>query len=310
MTVYVDLILIQNIIMNYIIILTTGIICKIDIKQYKIICASIIGAIYAIVMYVMKLNIYNNQLVKIVLSVCMVYIAFHSKNFKSLLKQVIIFYLTSFCFGGATYYLLYCISPGLIKYINGTLVGTYPIKIAILGGIVGFFITVISFNVIKNRFEQKDLLYNVKIYYKEKNIGIKVILDTGNLLTEPITNTPVMIVEASKMKTFIPDNILKNMDEILNNNVFNEITEEMQSRFCIIPFSTVGKQNGIIVGFRPDYIKIYTDQGEEIRKKIVIGIYNNAISKNGLYSGLMGLNLLENDLRTGDLNEYNSNIKV
>ena len=150
----------------------------------------------------------------------------------------------------------------------------------------------------------------MKIYYKEKNIGIKVILDTGNLLTEPITNTPVMIVEASKMKTFIPDNILKNMDEILNNNVFNEITEEMQSRFCIIPFSTVGKQNGIIVGFRPDYIKIYTDQGEEIRKKIVIGIYNNAISKNGLYSGLMGLNLLENDLRTGDLNEYNSNIKV
>lgn len=310
MTVYVDLILIQNIIMNYIIILTTGIICKINIKQYRIICASIIGAIYAIVMYVMKLNIYNNQIMKIVLSACMVYIAFHSKNFKSLLKQVIIFYLTSFCFGGATYYLLYCISPGLIKYINGTLVGTYPIKIAILGGIVGFFITVISFNVIKNRFEQKDLLYNVKIYYKEKNIGIKVILDTGNLLTEPITNTPVMIVEASKMKTFIPDNILKNIDAILTNNEFNEITEEMRSRFCIIPFSTVGKQNGIIVGFRPDYIKIYTDQKEEVRKKIVIGIYNNEISKNGLYSGLMGLNLLENDLRMGGLNEYNSNIKV
>ncbi len=106
------------------------------------------------------------------------------------------------------------------------------------------------------------------------------------------------------------NDILENMDEILNNNTFSEITEEMQSRLCIIPFSSVGKQNGIIIGFRPDYIKIYTDQGEKIRKKIVIGIYNNEISKNGVYSGLMGLNLLENDLRTGDLNEYNSNIKI
>lgn len=310
MTVYVDLILIQNIIMNYIIILTTGIICKIDIKQYRMICASAIGAIYAVVMYVMKWNIYNNQIIKIILSVCMVYIAFHSKNFRSLLKQTIIFYLTSFCFGGATYYLLYCISPSLIKYINGTLVGTYPVKVAVLGGIVGFFITIISFKIIKNRFEQKDLLYNVKVYYKEKSITIKVILDTGNLLTEPITNMPVMIVEASKMKKFLPNDILENMDEILNNNTFSEITEEMQSRLCIIPFSSVGKQNGIIIGFRPDYIKIYTDQGEKIRKKIAIGIYNNEISKNGVYSGLMGLNLLENDLRTGDLNEYNSNIKI
>ena len=49
MTVYVDLILIQNIIMNYIIILTTGIICKIDIKQYRMICASANGAIYAVI---------------------------------------------------------------------------------------------------------------------------------------------------------------------------------------------------------------------------------------------------------------------
>ena len=92
MTVYVDLILIQNIIMNYIIILTTGIICKIDIKQYRMICASAIGAIYAVVMYVMKWNIYNNQIIKIILSVCMVYIAFHAKNFKNLIKKTIIYY--------------------------------------------------------------------------------------------------------------------------------------------------------------------------------------------------------------------------
>ena len=65
----------------------------------------------------------------------------------------------------------------------------------------------------------------------------------------------------------------------------------------------------MIIGFRPDYIKIHTENGEEIRKKVIVGIYNNKIARNGLYSGLIGLNLLNEDLRS-DRNEYNSITKV
>ena len=45
---------------------------------------------------------------------------------------------------------------------------------------------------------------------------------------------------------------------------------------------------------------------EKIRKKVIVGIYNNKIARNGLYSGLIGLNLLNEDLRIGDKYEYNS----
>ena len=60
----------------------------------------------------------------------------------------------------------------------------------------------------------------------------------------------------------------------------------------------------MIIGFRPDYIKIHTEDGERIRKKVIVGIYDNKITKNGLYSGLIGLNLLnqeskENNLKKG-----------
>jgi hypothetical protein len=53
-------------------------------------------------------------------------------------------------------------------------------KIAILGGILGFFIINISFKIIKNKLTKKDILYDVDIYYKEEKSSIKVILDTGN----------------------------------------------------------------------------------------------------------------------------------
>lgn len=292
MTLYIDLILLENIIMNYIIILATGMICKINIRYIRIFFGSLLGAIYAILVYIINLPIYTNPIIKILISISMIYISFGSNNIKVLLKQLLIFYLTSFCFGGTAYYLLQNINPNLVKSVNGILTGTYPIKIAILGGILGFFVINISFKIIKSKLTKKDMIYDVEIFYKEKSTKIKVILDTGNFLTEPITKTPVMIVESKKLKNIIPEEILNNSEDVIYNNSFENIDEDTKIRCSIIPFSSIGKNNGLIIGFRPDYIKIYTEEREEIRKKVIVGIYNNKLSKNELYSGLIGLNLL------------------
>ena len=308
MILYIDIILLENVVMNYIIILATGMICRVNIKQIRVFLASLLGAIYAIVIYILDLRIYTNQLTKLIISISMVYIAFNSGNIKTMIKQLFIFYLTSFCFGGVAYYLLYCVKPNLIKSMNGVLTGTYPIKITLLGGILGFFIINISFKTIKNKLNKKDMLYDVDIYYKEKKSSIKVILDTGNLLTDPITSTPVLIVEAQKLNNIISEDILKNIENILYGEC-NGIDEDIKTRCSIIPFSSIGKNNGMIIGFRPDYIKIHTEEEEEVRKRVIVGIYNNKIARNGLYSGLIGLNLLNEDLRS-DRNEYNSITKV
>ena len=276
MTLYIDLILLENIIMNYIIILATGMICRVDMKYIRIFLASLIGAVYAIFLYIVNLKIYNNQTTEILVSICMVYVAFNSINVKNMFKQLVIFYLTSFCFGGAAYYLLHNVSPNLIQSIDGVLVGAYPVKIAILGGILGFFIINISFKIIKSKFLKKDMIYEVEIFYKERSSNIKVILDTGNLLTDPITNVPVLIVEFEKLKSIIPEETLNN---IVYNNNFENLDDEIKTRCSIIPFSSIGKSNGIIIGFRPDYIKIYIDDKEEIRRKVIVGIYNNKIAK-------------------------------
>ena len=135
---------------------------------------------------------------------------------------------------------------------------------------------------------------------EEEKSSIKVILDTGNFLTDPITNIPVLIVELHKLTKIIPQNISK----IILRSELEDIDNEIKKRCSIIPFSSIGKNNGMIIGFRPDYIKIHTEDGEEIRKKVIVGIYENKITKNGVYSGLIGLNLLnqvskENNVKKG-----------
>lgn len=311
MTLYIDIILIENIIMNYIILFTTGIVCKDSTSHFRIIIASTIGAVYAVLMYIFKLSIYNNLISKTILSIGMVYVAFNSKNVKALLKQISVFYLTSFCFGGATYYLLNFINTKLTNNINGNFIGMYPIKMAILGGTVGFIIINLSFKIVKNRITKKDLIYDISIYCEQKKVKINALLDTGNMLNDPLTGMPVLIVEKQKIDDIIPNEIIDNLDKDLNYNVFEKIDENSRRRYSIIPFSSVGKKNGILIGFRPDYIEIRMDDDNLIKQKAIIGIYNGRLSKNGMYSGLIGLNLLNQSIGVGDKqNEYNSDIKI
>lgn len=111
MTLYIDIIFLENLFMNYIILYATGIIIKSPIKLIRTFLSSAIGSIYAVVTYMSILEIYSNIFLKIILSITMVYVAFNSKNVKSFFKQLIIFYLTSFTFGGVAFALLYFISP-------------------------------------------------------------------------------------------------------------------------------------------------------------------------------------------------------
>lgn len=111
MTIYLDIIFLENLFMNYIILFATGIIVKAPIKIIRTFISSTIGSIYAIVSYMSILEIYSSVFLKIVLSISMVYIAFGSRNVKLFFKQLIIFYLTSFTFGGVAFALLYFVSP-------------------------------------------------------------------------------------------------------------------------------------------------------------------------------------------------------
>ena len=126
MTIYLDVILLENVCMNYIILFATGLISKTKISQLRIVFSSLLGGIYAILSFAPILQIYTNIVFKIIISIIMIYIAFNSKNVKTLLKQLVLFYLVSFAFGGCAFALLYFIKPQNILMKKGILTGTYP----------------------------------------------------------------------------------------------------------------------------------------------------------------------------------------
>lgn len=294
MTIYIDLIILENICMNYIILFGTAYIMKIKIKYFKILISSIIGAIYSVLLYMQIIPIYSNVIMKFFLSIVMTYIAYNPKNIKLALKELILFYLISFVFGGCAFALLYFVKPENIFMRNGVYIGTYPLKIAFLGGIVGFIITYIAFRMIKNRTSKNNIIYKLKIINNGKSIEINALLDTGNMLKDPITKTPVIVVEKEQLKELLPEIVLNNIEKILGGDLTkeNDNINSYLSKFRVIPYNSIGKQNGILLAFKADKISIYINGEEKELKDVIIGIYNESF-KNSRYNALVGLEILE-----------------
>lgn len=294
MTIYLDIVFVENIIMNYIILFATGIICKEKIRQIRIIISSIIGSIYSVAYYITEITLYATIIAKILLSVVMVYIAFSSKNLKKTFKLLIIFYLTSFAFGGCAFAILYYIKPQNILYQNGKFIGLYPLKIAILGGLLGFLIINIAFKLVKNKLNMEDIFCNLKICNNGKEQTLRAMIDTGNLLKDPITNSPVIIIEKNKLSNILPKEILENTEKIINGKYeFSDEYLKYASKFRVLPFSSLGKQNGMLLGFKVDKIEVEINDEEIIRDDAIVGIYDKKLSNRNQYEGLIGLNYVE-----------------
>lgn len=292
MTIYVDVVLIENLIMNYIILFATGLILKVKIKHVRLILSSLLGAIYSIVAYTGVLKIYSSFILKIILSIIIVYVAYNPQSVKKMCKELLFFYLTSFVFGGAAFALIYIVKPQDILMKNGLFLGTYPLKTVILAAIVAFVVIITAFTIIKSKFTKKDMICKIEVKLNNKIIKTEALIDTGNMLKEPITNTPVVVMEHTLLYDCMPKEILNHLEEIMGGD-FEKIPEKIKniyiSKLKLIPFSSLGKQNGMLIGIKPEYLKIIKEEQVDVKENVILGIYDKSLTKKGEYRALMGM---------------------
>lgn len=294
MTIYVDIIIIENLIMNFIILYATGLILKNKISFWKLLLASFIGAIYSALQYMYNTKILSNIIIKIILSIVIIIIAFHPQNIKKMFKQLTLFYLTTFTFGGVATYLIYVLKPQNIIIKNGMYVGTYVLKVIFIGAILGTIILIVSFKMSKNKITKKDMICKVAIKLNGKEVILDTMVDTGNMLKEPITGNPVVVVEKNSLYDVIPKEILNNTDSILGGDfekIPDDIKQEYIPKLKFIPFSSLGKQNGMLIGIKPEKLKVINEEIENEKKNAIIGIYNKSLTKKGEYNALIGIEL-------------------
>ena len=70
------------------------------------------------------------------------------------------------------------------------------------------------------------------------------------MLKDPISGMPVVVVESVMLEKIIPKGIIDNLNNILGGDKENILSKEEQEylpKFRLIPFTSLGKQNRIII---------------------------------------------------------------
>lgn len=232
---------------------------------------------------------------KILLSIVMLYLSFMPKDLKEMLKMLTFFYLISFAFGGAALGVIYMVNSGKVSIQNGILIGNYTMKTIFIGAAVAFIVVIVAFKLMKSKFSKKDLFCSIILKINGKEIKMRAMIDTGNLLKEPITNIPVVVVEHTLLYEAVPKEILDQIENILGGDlekIPEFIKNEYMSKLKVIPFTSLGKQNGMLLGLKADELKIEEENDVKKVDKVMIGIYNKKLSKKNEYSALLGIDMI------------------
>jgi len=283
--------------MNYLILWCTARLTRYNYSKVKLIIASFLGALYAVFSYFPQYSYLFSFFMKILFSILIVIVAYTPVYFHLLLKLTGIFYIVSFVFGGAAFGLFYFIN-GLNLTENGiSFIRDFPLKILIVAVVLAYFTIKYSWDYVQHRIKREKLIVRVEMSFDSRQLCIDALIDTGNSLKDPITNVPVMITDYSMIRELLPNDIQKIFERCPENelNAIAEImsTSKWAARFRIIPFRSLGRENGMLIGFRPDVVTIF-DSGKGIYlNNIVVAIYRRKLSRDGEYGALIHPEMLK-----------------
>ena len=308
MVVYIDVLVADNLILNSLILFATA---KLLHKQLKkralfIFLSALLGTAYSIIMiFVPATSAINWSICKFLLSLLMVAVAFYPKNIPEYIKFLICFYITTFIFAGTAVAIIFLWGQSYQSY-NGVLYFSWnsPVKYIALVAMMGYFIIKWFTRIMQRRKIIEVSLVDLFISFDGKGLWLPALVDTGNELKDPLSGNPVVIVETDELRAILPEKLFLS---IKNSHLGEEEhIETFQSaladagwlnRFRMVPFKSLGCDNGMLPGLRPDYIEI--SRGTELgptktdclEKGVIICFYMQKLSEQNEYHALLGTEL-------------------
>ena len=244
MKIYIDLLILLNIGLDFILLLSISVILKRNVKLKKILLGSLFGGLTIIILF-FKMSSLTSTLFKIILGFFMIIITFGYKNLKYTLNNFYYLIVNSIILGGGLY---------LIKDY-----GYYNYFILIIAFII---IMVVYLSQIKKYKENYSNYAKVDIYLENNIYKFNGYLDTGNKLYDQYHHRPVILInkkvpynienliyvpcstinKLSLIKCIKPDKIIINQKEYHNFLIgFSPVEFKIDGINCILHSSLKGE---------------------------------------------------------------------
>ena len=297
LVVYLDLLLGVNLIMNYLLLWAAAKLSDVKYKIWRLLLVSLLGTCYTIIVILPQFRFLNKIIIHIIISLLMILGSFAPLNKNQFFKAVGYFYLITFATAGGILALYNLTGGSPLNSLAGIL-NISPDELWLIIFASLFIIIIGQFGWI---FIQQKILPNIfclgiEITFDEQVEKIVALVDTGNHLQDPLTKTPVVIVELEALIDLLPQQVidlLEAADKDENLLFEQDIGPDWAKRFRLIPFSSLGAENGILIGFRPDELLIKTKEKDWSTDQVIIALKKGKLNQNDDYQALLNPELFK-----------------
>lgn len=258
MTVYLDVIFFINLLYQFGILEVLTALYKLKTRTLRLLSGAALGSLLYCLCIVLKLplgELWCKIMIGIGIGIVVNMVAFIPMSLHKMWVLLISQCLLSFCLSGILQFL-----P--IKAQTGYLM------LSASGAVI--FLCLFCVRIRKMLFEKLRLeqsIYRVRIYHRGKMLEADALMDTGNSLTDPISGETVIIMQKSTV-----------------GKLFTEDELRQQSGYRMIPYHSIGNEDGILEAFRLERLEIIGENPDDGSNKLFLNLIC-AVHKHDYKSG-------------------------
>jgi stage II sporulation protein GA (sporulation sigma-E factor processing peptidase) len=304
MMVYIDIIFLVNVLIDGALLWTTAKSRKLDFQWWRLICSSCIGGGYVVLMLFPPLSVLFTFGVKLLLSLLMLLTAFGYGGMRYFARNTGAFYIVNFAAAGTVLgvHYLWMSSSDVMNGILYTQSGgpEHEIQIGLLFLIAAVLFAVWLYRHVhqaaKRKEELASFMAKVEVHIDGYASNCTGLIDTGNQLYDPLTKTPVMVMELSQWAEKFPESWKTRLERSEVEQIITAIgTEEFawQDRLRLIPYRGVNRSTQFMLAIKPDKVIIIRDDKQYETVKVLIGLDGGKLSSDNAYQAIIHPNLLQ-----------------
>ena len=280
-TIYIDVLFVVNLAINYAILLCMKCLLKLCSKPARLLGGGALGALYACIVYTTDVPLLSSVAIRILFASAIVGASFGFVSTACIVKRTVIFIALTVAMGVAMLGILYFTKLGIklggvVK--NGVFYFDIPLHYILLCTFGAYALILILEKVFKKATSRS--FSKIIIYRFGKAVELTALVDTGNMLSDPLTGRKVIIAEAG---------ILAPLFNFCIEDVLKENFEygSLPDGFRLIPYCSIGKKNGLLAAFVPDMVEIDSIKSDNT----ITAVFNGVLSGSGDYNALIGPNI-------------------
>lgn len=258
----IEYVLIDNFVIDFFILFLTSKLLTLNYKVLRLVFAALFGAALALVFPILNLHIALQILLKILVAIAMLLIAFKSSSFKNFALIFLVFMSITCLFGGV-FVLISLFEYGSLDAMTITLYNK-DIPMRLITIMIAFDVFLINgvINYIKNKIKLTKFIFPLTLKTKFKCVKINAYLDSAHNLIDPETKLPVIIINFSTLNKLykIP------IEKIITKQLPKEIPN---ARY--INYETIESKNNKMLVFLIEELKI-NSANKKILKNQIVGL--------------------------------------